>query len=331
MKKRFKAVALFSGGLDSLISMKLISDQGIDVIALHIETGFGGRDAQAKLEYLYRAVGQVGAELKIVDIKEQFVKEILFDPKYGYGKNFNPCIDCHGNMFRVAARVMEEMGGDFLISGEVLGQRPMSQRAEALAQVVKLSQVDDLILRPMSAKLMAPTLPEREGWVDREKLLGISGRGRETQIAFAAEHGIKEYESPSGGCLLTDENFSNKIKDFIENDAFSVRDIEILKFGRHLRLPDGAKLVIGRNHEENLKLQEAIYEKYKKIEIGELKGPYSMINADASEADIELAIRLVLTYSRTTPEESYVIFHEDKEYNLKPFASKDEAKIYFLK
>lgn len=331
MKKRYKAVALFSGGLDSLISMKLISDQNIDVIALHIDTGFGGRDAASKLEYLHRAVGQVGAELKVVDIKEQFVKEILFDPKYGYGKNFNPCIDCHGNMFRVAARIMKDMDADFLISGEVLGQRPMSQRAEALGQVVKLSGVDDLILRPMSAKLMVPTLPEREGWVDRERLLGISGRGRETQIKFAAQHGIVEYESPSGGCLLTDENFSLKIKDFIEHDEFSIKDIEILKFGRHLRLPNGAKLVVGRNHEENLKLEEALYDKYKKIEIGEIKGPVSLIDANASSEDIRLAIELVLTYSRTQSDTEYQIFHENIEYNLKPLASKEEAKAYFLR
>jgi tRNA-specific 2-thiouridylase len=330
MSKQYKAVALYSGGLDSLLSMKLLTNQGIEVVALHIETGFGGRNDEAKAEYLERAVAQTGATLKIVDIKEQFVKEVLFDPKYGYGKNFNPCIDCHGNMFRVAHEVMKQEGADFLISGEVIGQRPMSQRVEAMNQVVKLSGVDDLILRPMSAKLMAPTKPEREDWVDREQLLDINGRGRNRQLELAKAFGIVEYESPAGGCLLTDESYSNKIKDHIDHESFEVADINLLKFGRHLRLSNGSKMIIGRNHEENLKLLEIENPKYIKVDIGDLKGPVVLISADYHDNDLQDILDLTVTYSKSEEGVKYPIeISEQTHYGQKRY-TKEDAQKYFI-
>jgi len=327
-----KAIALFSGGLDSLLSMKLITMQGIEVVALYIDTGFGGRKDSEKFEYLNRAVKQVGAELKVVDVKEQFIQDILFDPKYGYGKNFNPCIDCHGNMFRVASTLMIKWGASFIISGEVLGQRPMSQRKEALDQVKKLSTLDDLILRPMSAKLMSPTKPELEGWVDRDKLLDISGRSRIRQIELAKEYKIIEYESPAGGCLLTDEAYSNKIKDFISYDkSFDAKTIEILKFGRHLRLPNNTKLVISRNQEENAKLLEIGSDKFIQIDIGDIKGPVAFIDKEYAKDDLNLALSLVLTYSKTDFNKEYNLKIKEKKFTAKPLKSKELAKEYFIK
>ncbi len=235
-----KAISLFSGGLDSTLAIKLLIDQGIEVVACNINTGFGAtRDRGEHMKYMCE---QVGAELMIIDIQSEYLQDVLFDPKYGYGKHFNPCIDCHAKMFEVAKRIMDDLGASFLVSGEVLGQRPMSQNADALAKVLDLSNCDGLLLRPLSAKRLAPTIAEEKGWVDREKLEGITGRSRDRQLELVKEYDLKDYESPGGGCLLTDENFTKKMHDFVAHDTLEVRDIPVLKFGRHLRLDDGAKL-----------------------------------------------------------------------------------------
>jgi len=324
-----KAISLFSGGLDSCIAIKLIKEQGIEVIAMHIDTGFGGtKDNTAHLQNM---CDQLGVELRVVDIKEQFVRDILFDPKYGYGKNFNPCIDCHANMFRVAKGLMQQWGASFLISGEVMGQRPMSQRADAMKQVIDLAQTDELLLRPLSAKLLAPTLPEKEGWVDREKLLDIQGRNREVQMRMAEEMGLKDYESPGGGCLLTDENFSNKIREFIaHDDAFGIEDIAVLKYGRHFRLPNGAKLIVGRHKEDNEAIERINNPKFVTLRLP-IAGPYSLISSDASHEDKTLASKIAITYAKSSVDEEYEIVINGKErFNLSPFESKAEIAPYFF-
>ncbi|WP_456402996.1 argininosuccinate synthase domain-containing protein [Hydrogenimonas sp.] len=323
-----KAIALFSGGLDSTLAMKLIIDQGIDVIALNLDIGFGS--TKSRKAHMQNMCDQVGAELRILDIKDQYLKDILFDPKYGYGKNLNPCIDCHGNMFRIARDLMEEWGASFLISGEVVGQRPMSQRREALDLVTNLSETQDLLLRPMSAKVLPPTLPEREGWVDREKLLGITGRNRETQLKMAEAIGLKDFEKPGGGCLLTDENFSNKLREFIKYDTLEVSDIGLLKYGRHLRLPDGAKLVIGRHKEDNEMIEAALTPKYLKIRLLDTTGPVGAIRTGATKSDKELAAKLTATYGKTRPEESYKVAIGDEIFTVTPYDSKEPAKKYFI-
>jgi len=323
-----KAIALFSGGLDSTLAMKLIIDQGIDVIALNIDIGFGS--TKSRKEHMQNMCDQVGAELRILDIRDQYLKEILFNPKYGYGKNFNPCIDCHGNMFKIAKELMEPWGASFLISGEVVGQRPMSQRRDALDIVTDLSETEDILLRPMSAKVLPPTLPEREGWVDREKLLGITGRNREVQLKMAEEIGLKDFEKPGGGCLLTDENFSKKIEEFIKYDTLEVEDIALLKCGRHLRLPDGAKLVIGRHKEDNEMINAALTPKYKKIRLLNAIGPISAISANASESDKELAAKLTATYGKTKSDEIYEVSVGDEVFKVTPYDSKEPAQKYFI-
>jgi tRNA-specific 2-thiouridylase len=323
-----KSIALFSGGLDSTLAMKLIIDQGIEVLAVNINTGFGS--TKDRLEHMQSMCDQVGAELKIIDIESEFLQDVLFDPKHGYGKNFNPCIDCHAKMFAVAKRVMEAEGASFLVSGEVLGQRPMSQNRESLQTVLNESNCNGLLLRPLSAKALEPTIAEINGWVDREKLENITGRNRERQLELVKEIGLDNFESPGGGCLLTDENFAKKMFDFIKHDTFEVRDIKLMKFGRHLRLKDGAKLVIGRNQDENSHLQNIENDKYYHIKTPGLPGPHSMLSKSATQADKELAAKIILTYCKTKEGVSYTLTFDKDELQATPFASRDEIKPYTI-
>ena len=324
-----RAIALFSGGLDSMIAIKLMADQGIEVIALHIKIGFSGTKDVSKI--MEERAKLAGAEFKIVDVRDEYIQNILFDPVYGYGKNFNPCIDCHGYMFKIAKKMMDELGASFLVTGEVIGQRPMSQRHDAMKQVSKLAndKEDKLILRPMSAKLMEETTPELEGWVDREKLLDISGRSRERQLALAKAYGWEDYESPGGGCLLTESHYAERIKEFISFDTFEVEDIELLKFGRHFRLPEGAKLAVGRNKEDNEGLQAIESDKYIAITLP-VAGPFSLLSADASQADKELAAKLAITYARSSAQDCYDVEVGDESVTVSPFKEKKEAQAYFF-
>ena len=323
-----KAIALFSGGLDSTLAMKLIIDQGIEVLAVNINTGFGS--TKDRLEHMQSMCDQVGAKLKVIDIQSEFLQEVLFDPKHGYGKNFNPCIDCHAKMFAVAKRIMDAEGASFLISGEVMGQRPMSQNKESLQTVLNESNCEGILLRPMSAKMLEPTIPEEKGWVDREKLEGITGRSRDRQLSLAKEIGLDDFESPGGGCLLTDENFGKKMFDFIKYDKFEVRDIPLMKFGRHFRLSDGAKLVIGRNQEENGYLQNIDNDKYFHIKTVGLPGPHAMLSKSASESDKAIATQAILTYCKTDVDSTYTISYDEQEVQGSPFSSRDEMKAFVI-
>ncbi len=323
-----KAIALFSGGLDSTLAMKLIIDQGIEVLAVNINTGFGS--TKDRLEHMQSMCDQVGAELRIIDIQSEFLQDVLFDPKHGYGKNFNPCIDCHAKMFAVAKRIMEHEGASFLLSGEVMGQRPMSQNKDALQTVLNESNCDGLLLRPMSALRLAPTIAEEKGWVDRDKLEGITGRSRDRQLALAKEIGLDDFESPGGGCLLTDENFGKKMFDFIKHDKFEVKDIPVMKFGRHFRLEGGAKLVIGRNREENEHLQNIDNDKYYHIKTVGLPGPHALLSKNATEEDRELSASAILTYCKTSVDNSYTLSYDGQEVTASPFTSREAMKPFSI-
>ena len=323
-----KAIALFSGGLDSTLAMKLIIDQGVDVLAININTGFGA--TKDRREHMQNMCDQVGAEFRIVDIQDEYLQDVLFDPKYGYGKNFNPCIDCHAKMFAVAKRIMEAEGASFLLSGEVMGQRPMSQNKDALQIVLNESNCDGLLLRPMSAKMLAPTIAEQNGWVDREKLEGITGRSRDRQMELAKEIGLEDFESPGGGCLLTDENFAKKMFDFIKYDKFEVKDILVMKYGRHFRLENGAKLVIGRNQEENERLQNVVNDKYYHVKTVGVPGPHALLSKSATQEDQDVATQAVLTYCKTSVEESYVVSYDGEEVTSSPFASREVMKPFSI-
>ena len=323
-----KAIALFSGGLDSTLAMKLIIDQGIDVLAININTGFGS--TKDRREHMQSMCDQVGAEFKIIDIQNEYLQDVLFDPKHGYGKHFNPCIDCHAKMFAVAKRIMEAEGASFLISGEVMGQRPMSQNKDALQTVLNESNCDGLLLRPMSAKRLAPTIAEQNGWVDREKLEGITGRSRERQLSLAREIGLEDFESPGGGCLLTDDNFGKKMFDFIKYDTFEVKDIPVMKYGRHFRLKDGAKFVVGRNKEENEHLQSIDNDKYYHIKTVGIPGPHGLLSKNATQEDKEFATKAILAYTKAKSDESFIVAFDGEEVTASAFDSRDVMKPYTI-
>ncbi|MDD7345691.1 7-cyano-7-deazaguanine synthase [Helicobacter sp.] len=345
-----KALALFSGGCDSLIAMKLLKDQGIEVIAVHFNIGFGGN--KDKLEYFKNATAQIPVELKIIDIRKQFFDSVLFKPKYGYGKYFNPCIDCHANMFGNAFSYLLECGADFVISGEVLGQRPKSQRAQALDEVKKLVReigkdpkfdkilsrdgsdpnkpktLDELLLRPMSAKLLTPSFPEKIGWVDREKLLDVNGRGRTRQLEMIKAYGFKYYEKPGGGCLLTQDSIALKIKDLTAHRKMIFEDVEMIKVGRYMVLENGARCVIGRNEEENKKLQ-APNPMMEQIVLLDSVGPMGLIEKNASKEDKLLGAQIVLGYAKTQDGVEYKVRVGDEIFCTQSL-HKDKSAQYLL-
>ena len=326
-----KALVLYSGGLDSMLAMKLLTRQGIEVIALHINIGFGVKEDH--FETLKRRAEIAGATLEVIDVRDEYLQKVLFSPKYGYGKQFNPCIDCHGFMFSVAKSLLPRYGASFIATGEVVGQRPMSQNKDALRLVKKIADDidEDLILRPLCALVMDETKPEREGWVDRSKLLGINGRGRHAQLALAKELGWEDYPSPAGGCLLTDVQFSARLRDFVAYDDFAKEDIEILKNGRHFRLPDGAKLVIGRNEKENEILEALKNPKFTLLHVNEaMSAPSSLLSHNASSADEALACRIVMTFTKALPTQNYALCIGEKIVQATPFESKDDAKKYLI-
>ena len=328
-----KALALFSGGLDSMLSMKIISDQNIEVVALYMDTGFGVDEE--KHEVLRRRAALAGANLKVVDMRNEYLRDVLFNPKYGYGKQFNPCIDCHGYMFKTALNMLKSENANFIITGEVVGQRPMSQRRDALFQVKRLADdEDDLVLRPMCAKLLPPTKPEREGWVDREKLLDISGRDRKPQLALAKEFGFEDFATPGGGCLLTIESFAVKIKDYLKFDK-EMRDIDVtwLKLGRHLRLVDGAKMIIGRDESDNNALLAHPNDKFEQVKFKEsddIVGAVSFISKNASKADKELAARLALAYTKASKDDEFEVSIANEKFIIRP-EDKKLAQEFFVK
>ncbi|MEG0747756.1 MAG: 7-cyano-7-deazaguanine synthase, partial [Cetobacterium sp.] len=240
-----KALALFSGGLDSALAIKVIKDQGIEVIALNfVSHFFGGKNEKAE-----NMAKQLGVQLEYVNFSSIHT-DILKNPVHGRGKNMNPCIDCHALMFKTAGDLMEKFGASFIISGEVLGQRPMSQNYQALEKVKALSPgLEDLIVRPLSAKLLPESKPERLGWVDRSQLLDIQGRSRKVQMELMETYGLVDYPTPGGGCLLTDPGYSKRLK-ILEQDGLLEDEnsnlFHLLKIGRFFRFEKGKYLIVGR-------------------------------------------------------------------------------------
>lgn len=234
-----------SGGLDSTLATKLVLDQGIEMIGLYLDSPFGCRE---NVDMIAKHLG-----IRLIKIQKGMdYVELVRHPKYGYGKNMNPCIDCRVYMFRIAQGVMKEQRADFIVTGEVLGQRPMSQRRESISLIDRNSQVEDRILRPLSARHFPPTYMEREGWVDREKLLKLSGRSRTKQLKWAEDLKLSGYSSPAGGCLLTDANFSKRLSAFFERVSQpTMTEVRLIRIGRHFDLSGGGHVVIGRNEAEN--------------------------------------------------------------------------------
>ncbi|MCK4386156.1 MAG: hypothetical protein KAW52_07830 [candidate division Zixibacteria bacterium] len=270
-----KAIGLLSGGLDSILATKIILDMGIEVIALNFKTPFCSCDTDDN--HLVESVAQkFNIPLKRIYGGDDYV-DVVKNPKHGYGKNLNPCIDCRVFLFKKAKKLMDEVGADFISTGEVLGERPMSQRLSAMKLIEKESDLKGKVLRPLSAKLLEPTEVEKRGMVDREKLLSIQGRSRKPQMALAKSYQIEGYPSPAGGCLLTDENFARRLKESLEHGEDSLRDIFLLKIGRHFRLPTKAKVIAGRNQKENEALLSLSFPSELKFTVEGYKSTYVLL------------------------------------------------------
>ncbi len=249
-----KALLLLSGGLDSTISAKLMLEMGIELYAFHMTTFFCTCTRKGKsCNQAIQTAKELGIPIKIIAPKDEYLK-IVEKPKYGWGKGANPCIDCRIFLFREAKKYAEKVGASFFVTGEVLGQRPKSQYLACLQKIEEDAGLKGLVVRPLSGKLLPASKAEMEGWISRDKMLAISGRSRKLQIEIAEKYGINDFPCPAGGCLLTDPQFSRKVKDAIKYGELNITNIPLLKIGRHFRLPDGEKLIVGRNENENKKL-----------------------------------------------------------------------------
>lgn len=299
MTQKKRGLGLFSGGLDSMLAAAVLRDQGLDVTgAVFVTPFFGAARARESAEHIH------------LPLIEQDITEIyyplLVDPPHGFGSRHNPCIDCHMLMLREAGALMETRGFDFLFTGEVLGQRPMSQNRGALNLVAKGSGYKDLVLRPLSARLLSPTRPELLGWVDRERLLDLSGRGRKRQMELASHYGITKYPTPAGGCLLTEPGYASRLKELLARTVRpSRRDLELLKWGRHFRLPGGAKVVVGRTHKENEDISRFLAGEDLILRVQGYPGPLVVMWGATDRFSLEEAAAMTASYS-DAPEGSQV-------------------------
>jgi len=310
MTTQRKAVALISGGLDSLLAAKLMLDQGIHVEGINFYTGFcveGHTHAirkkdktRPKRNNALWSAEQLGIKLHIIDIIDEY-KDVLINPKHGYGANMNPCLDCKIFMVGKAKQWMDKNGFDFIITGEVMGQRPMSQRKDLLPVVVRESGADDRLVRPLCAQNLAATLPEKEGWITRDKMRGFSGRNRKPQMALAAEYGFEDYATPAGGCcFLTDKSYSAKLVDLWQarnSKEYELDDIMLLKVGRHLRPRAHYKLIVSREEGEN-KFLKGYKKQFLSIETLSHAGPLTLVDGELSNDDIQFASRIAARFSQ---------------------------------
>jgi len=308
MNEKIRALALLSGGLDSTLAVRIIKDQGIDVTALNFNTGFCLTDKHEKIRVrpgeVYKndalAAGErLGVPVESIDIYDEYW-EVLTNPRHGYGSAMNPCIDCRVKMLRVAKRLLEERRAHFVFTGEVLGQRPMSQRRDTLRIVEKECGLGDLLLRPLSAKLLAPSRPEREGWVDRERLFGISGRSRKEQMRLAAALGVEDYPSPAGGCCsLVDPVFAHRLTDLLTRrgtgEPLEREEVYLLKVGRHFRLSPAAKAIVARDEGECRFLHFHRRSGWR-LEAAERRGPVGLVQGAPGEEELRLAAAIVAGY-----------------------------------
>jgi len=297
----YKAVSLLSGGLDSILATKLIVDQGIEVVALHFTSPFcncsHGAHKGCGVQAL-RSAEELGVKVAVKTKGTEYLR-ILQAPLHGYGKNMNPCIDCRIFMLKRTAEFMEEVGARFIITGEVLGQRPMSQRRDAMALIERESGLEGLILRPLCARHLPPTLPEKEGIVERQKLLDFSGRSRKGQYRLVREYDLKEYSCPAGGCLLTDPLFAHRLRDLFRfNPDCSMHDAALLKIGRHFRLSEETKLIVGRNREENDRLHGLSRAGHLLMEPVSFTGPSGLLVGKADKTFIALSANVLAFHAK---------------------------------
>lgn len=302
-----KGLGLLSGGLDSILAALTLRRQGVEIACVAFVTPFFGADKALK------TAQALDFPLRVEDIGEVHL-EMLKAPRYGYGKNMNPCIDCHALMFRLAGRMMEEEGYDFLFSGEVLGQRPMSQNLSALRAVANYSGYPERVLRPLSARLLPITSMEEAGLVDRERLLDIQGRSRRRQQELAAAWGVTDYPASGGGCLLTESSFSGRLRDlFAHRPQADVTDVELLKVGRQFRLSPQAQLAVGRNQSDNEAIKQLVRPSDILIRADNFSGPLGLVSGDAGAEELAAAGAIIATYGKGKSEATVRVLLQQAE------------------
>lgn len=310
-QKKVRALGLCSGGLDSRLAAAVLRRQNIEVEWVTFETPFFSASKARQAAQL------LDIPLTVEDITQPYM-EMLRNPPCGYGKYMNPCLDCHALMFKFAGKIMTERHFDFLFSGEVLGQRPMSQTRPSLRYVEKHSGFDGYILRPLSAKRLPETIPEKEGKIDRGQLLDITGRSRKVQIKLARTYGISDYPAPAGGCLLTDKGYSKRLKDlFKHQDSYTGRELQLLKHGRHFRLTADTKIIIGRTQQDNDQI-EKLYDRQEDtlVRVKKYPSPTALLVQNTIKEAVFLAAGLCAGYSKApkyTPVDIEVAFPEKRE------------------
>lgn len=315
--QRIRALGLLSGGLDSALAAAMLLEQGLEVVGLHLESPVSCRSDVREV------ARDLGIPLTVRAKGEEYLR-MLRDPRWGYGRNLNPCVDCRVFMLRRSREYLEESGADFLFTGEVLGQRPMSQLSGKLRLIDRQAGADGLVLRPLSAKLLPETEPERRGWVDRSRLLAISGRSRHVQLAEAARLGLRRYQSPGGGCLLTDASFSRKLRDLFDHApqaGVAEADVEALSLGRHFRLGPSLKVVLGRDAAENAKLARLQGEHRWLVEPDGFTGPSALVCGPRDEGSLTEAIRLIARYARAPEPHDHVRWRSGDDVRVRRVGS----------
>ena len=321
--RKSKAIGLFSGGLDSILATKLMTEQGVEVIALNFQVPFPAPGHTFTEDRLRRYAESAGASLVSVEVGPDYL-DIVKEPAHGYARGLAPCVDCVLYMLAKARELAQQTKSDFIFTGEVIGQRVHCQNKRSLKLMEKASRTEGRLLRPLSAKLLEPTIPELTGMVRRERLLDLKGRGRRRQIRLASEFGILDYPQPTGGCLLIDKNFGARIRDLLVFDQLEPGRAELLPVGRHFRLDSGAKVVVGRNRDENERIERLAREEDTVCRPVEVMGPTALLRSKkVTKKDTEIAARLCARYSDRTDDKPVKMDCAGKEMKVKPAAADD--------
>jgi tRNA U34 2-thiouridine synthase MnmA/TrmU len=325
--RKSKAVGLFAGSLDSILAFKLVTEQGIAAVALNFRLPFPVLGRVPSDEQLQTMAGLLGVSLVSVKAGDEYL-EMVRSPQYGYTLEMAPCIDCMAFMLKRAKELMTEIKADFVFTGEVLGQRPLSQNRRSLKLLERVSGLEGRLLRPLSAKILEPTIPELSGIIRREPLLDFHGRSRRRQFGLAREFGIIDFPTPGAGCLLTDRNFAARCRDAINNNQFnSLSEIEILHYGRHFRLPSKAKVVVGRNEAENQALEKLALPDDVICKPAETVGPVVLLRAKRrTKKDMEIAARVCARYCDNPSGKAVKVTCQERVFSVKPFRDEELAE-----